>query len=62
MGQAALVQILSKPCISAMHLFTSFFVTNFVRKTDDKILDWSKLKQMADGNFKVHFKWKISAI
>ena len=29
-NQAALVQILSKPYISAMHLFISFFITNFV--------------------------------
>ena len=31
-NQAALVQILSEPYISAMHLFISFFVTDFVRK------------------------------
>ena len=31
-NQVALVQILSEPYISAMHLFIYFFVTNFVRK------------------------------
>ena len=30
--QAALVQSLSEPYISAMHLFICFLVTNFVRK------------------------------
>ena len=29
---------------------------------DDKILDWSKLNQIADNIFKVHLKWKISII
>ena len=29
---------------------------------DDKILDRSKLKKIADDIFKVHLKWKISAI
>ena len=29
---------------------------------DDKILDWSKFKQIADDIFKVHLKGKISAI
>ena len=28
---------------------------------DDKILDWSKLNQIADI-FKVHLKWKISVV
>ena len=27
---------------------------------DDKILDWSKLKQIAADIFQVHLKWKIS--
>ena len=30
--------------------------------TEDKILDWSKLKQIADEYFKVHFKQNISVI
>ena len=29
---------------------------------DNKILDWSKLKQNCRWHFKVHLKWKISAI
>ena len=29
---------------------------------DDKILDWSKLEQIADNKSKVYFKCKISAI
>ena len=29
---------------------------------DDKILDWSKLKQIADNILKVHLKWKVSTI
>ena len=43
-----------------MHLFISFFVTDFVRKStlnplpDNKNLDRSKLKQSADDNFKFH--------
>ena len=32
-NQAALVQILSEPYISAMHLFISFFLTEFVHRT-----------------------------
>ena len=37
-----------------MHLFISFFVTDFVRKTITRrqILDSSKLKEFADDNFK----------
>ena len=34
---AALVRIRPGPYISAMHLFISFFVTDFVRKTSPKI-------------------------
>ena len=29
---------------------------------DDKVLDWSKLKQIADDILKVYLKWKISTI
>ena len=34
----------------------------FNQLPDDKILDWSKSKQVVDNFFKVHLKWKISAI
>ena len=30
----------------------------FIPLQDDKILDSSKLKQIADSIFKVHLKWK----
>ena len=29
---------------------------------DDKILDWSKIETNCRRNFKVHLKWKISAM
>ena len=44
-----------------VHLVISFFSGFFIPLSDDRILDWSKLNQIADI-FKVHLKWKINAI
>ena len=44
-----LVQIPSESYVSAMHLFICFFVMDFVHK----ILDWSKLKAVADNKINV---------
>ena len=37
-------------------------ITTFNSSPDDKILDWSKLKQIADDMLKVHLKWKTSTL
>ena len=43
-------------------MFPTIPRTTFNLLPDNKILDWSKLKQIADDIFKVHLKQKISAI
>ena len=42
--------------------FSTFLFNLFNPLPDNKILEWSELKQIADDILKVHVKWKISTI
>ena len=55
-------KMLSRWLANPKHDVTQTFYPTFDPLPDDIILDWSKLKQIADGIFKVNQKRKISAI